>query len=183
MKWYDKVAAAGPEFKEYFNEVLSSNFFRQLPNKSTLVPKGDSKNSFLVIQKLHNKFFFCPECDDCAKINIKEDAEESQVKERYCKHSIAAEIIEKKDNVKCEIFEAEKDHVYVVAEKPFPVSVIFPSNKKKDSKGAQALPGVLVRTAKMSKTRCKTCKGRDGCVHLNIFREAQDENDFQCQDL
>ena len=178
MKWYDKVAAAGPEFKEYFNEVLSSNFFRQLPNNTTLVPKGDSKNSFLVIQKLHSKFFFCPDCDDCAKLHIREDAEDSQVREAYCKHSIAAEIIEDKDNVKAEIFEAEKDHVYVVAEKPFPVCVIFPSSKKKDSKGAQALPGVLVRTAKMSKNRCKTCKGRDGCVHLNIFREAQDENDL-----
>ena len=30
----------------------------------------------------------------------------------------------------------------------------------------------------MSKHRCKTCKGRDGCVHLNIFKLAQSENDL-----
>ena len=57
MKWYHRVTEAGPDFKNYFNEVLSFNYSRQISNNTTVLPKEGTKNSFILIQKLHNKFY------------------------------------------------------------------------------------------------------------------------------
>ena len=179
MKWYHRVTEAGPDFKNYFNEVLSCNYSRQIPNNTTVLPKEGTKNSFILIQKLHNKFFFCPECDDCGtKFNLNMDSEEAHIEKAYCKHALAASILETKDNIKTEILDKDIDQVFVLQEKPFPVSIVYPQTRKSNTKGEQILPGVVIRTNKMSKHRCKTCKGRDGCVHLNIFKLAQSENDL-----
>ena len=56
MKWYHRVIEAGPDFRTYFNEVLSCNYSRQIPNNTTVLPKEVTKNSFILIPKLHNKF-------------------------------------------------------------------------------------------------------------------------------
>ena len=91
MKWYHRVTEAGPDFKNYFNEVLSCNYSRQIPNNTTVLPKEGTKNSFILIQKLHNKFFFCHEYDDCpAKFNLNKDSAEAHIEKAYCKHALAA---------------------------------------------------------------------------------------------
>ena len=161
------MSKLGHQFGDYFSEVLSCSQSRQIPNKTTVLPKEGYKNEFVLVQKLHNKFFFCPECDDCGtKFNMNQDSDEAQVEKTYCKHALAASILETKDNVKTEVFEKDQDHVFVLQEKPFPIAVVFP----KDKKGEHVLPGVVMRTVKMSKHRCKTSKGRDSCVHINIFK-------------
>ena len=70
----------------------------------------------------------------------------------------------------------EKDQVFIVETKPSFVAVVYPKTKRCDSKGAQARPGVIQKTPKMSKHRCRTCKGREGCYHLVIFNLAKDED-------
>ena len=100
MKLYHRVTEAGPDFKNYLDEVLSCNYSRQIPNNTTVLPKEGTKNSFLLIQQLH-KFFFCPEWDDCGtKFNLNMDSEEAHIKKAYCKHELATSIPETKDNIK-----------------------------------------------------------------------------------
>ena len=70
----------------------------------------------------------------------------------------------------------EKDQVFIVETKPSFVAVVYPKTKRCDSKGAQARPGVIQKTPKMSKHRCLTCKGREGCYHLVVFNLAKDED-------
>ena len=44
MKLYHRVTEAGPDFKNYFDEVLSCNYSRQIPNNTTVLPKEGTKN-------------------------------------------------------------------------------------------------------------------------------------------
>ena len=104
------------------------------------------------------------------------DSEEAHIKKAYCKHAFAASILQTKENMKTEIFYQDIDQVFLLQENPFPILIVYPQTRKSNSKGKHILPGVVIRTAKLSKHRCKTCKGRDGCVHLNIFKLAQSEN-------
>ena len=91
MKWYEEVRKLGPEFEDYFSEVLSCIQSRQIPNNTTVLPKEGSRNDFVLVQKLHNKFFFCPECDNCGtKFNMNKDSDEAQFEKAYCKHALAA---------------------------------------------------------------------------------------------
>ena len=70
----------------------------------------------------------------------------------------------------------EKDQVFIVETKPSFVAVVYPKTNRCDSKGVQARPGVIQKTPRMSKHRCHTCKGREGCYHLVIFNLAKHED-------
>ena len=178
-QWYDMVVDAGPDMEEYFHKILACQYARILPNDCTLLPKLEGSNGFILIEKLHSKFFFCPECGEHATMeNLSKDSDKACVEETYCIHSKAATILEKKDGNKSLTLNEDKDQVFLVQNEPFPVFIVYPEVKKKDAKGAKISPGVVVRTAKMSKHRCKSCKGREGCVHLAIFKQAQDEADL-----
>ena len=37
------------------------------------------------------------------------------------------------------------------------------------------IPSESTKNAKMSKPRCRTCSGREGCFHLVIFNKAKEE--------
>ena len=63
-QWYDMVVEAGPEMEEYFHKILACKYARILPNDCTLLPKLEGSNGFLLVQKLHRKFFFCLECGE-----------------------------------------------------------------------------------------------------------------------
>ena len=71
---------------------------------------------------------------------------------------------------------SEKDQVFIVETKPSFVAVVYPKTNRCDSKGVQARPGVIQKTPRMSKHRCHTCKGREGCYHLVIFNLAKHED-------
>ena len=173
------VVEAGPEMEEYFHKILACKYARILPNDCTLLPKLEGSNGFLLVQKLHRKFFFCPECGEYATMqNISEDSDKACIEATYCIHSKAAKILEKKDDKNAPYLNDDKDQVFLVQNEPFPVFIVYPEVKKKDAKGAKISPGVVVRTAKMSKHRCKSCKGREGCIHLSIYKQAQDEADL-----
>ena len=45
----------------------------------------------------------------------------------------------------------EKDQIFIVETKPSFVAVVYPKTKRWDSKGAQARPGIIQKTPKMSK--------------------------------
>ena len=179
-KWYDLVINAGPEMESYFHKILACSYSRILPNNFTLLPKLDCSNGFILIQKMNGKYFFCPECGEYATMqNLREDSYEASVEETYCLHSKAAKILEIKDDKKSATeLNGKKEQVFLVQNEPFPVYIVYPQENKKDAKGSKVAPGVVVRTAKMSKHRCKSCKGRDGCIHLSIYRQAQDEVDL-----
>ena len=98
------------------------------------------------------------------------------MKKLYCIHCKAAELMEVKEkNHNVPDLDNTKDQVFVIQKEPYPICVIFAEKQRQDSKGSKVLPGVVIRTAKMTKFRCKTCKGRDSCIHLCIYRQAQDE--------
>ena len=86
-------------------------------------------------------------------------------------------VVEKKaEKAKAETLDlSEQDQVFVVQKKPKHVAVFYPKKERCDSKGATARPGVIEKNAKMSKPRCRTCSGREGCFHLVIFHKAKEE--------
>ena len=70
----------------------------------------------------------------------------------------------------------EKDKIFIIQENPYFVAIVYPQKNRLDAKGASARPGVVVKTARMTKKRCRTCKGRENCHHLIIVRLAESEN-------
>ena len=70
----------------------------------------------------------------------------------------------------------EKDKIFIIQENPYFVAIVYPQKNRLDAKGASARPGVVVKTARMTKKRCRTCKGRENCYHLIIVRLAESEN-------
>ena len=63
----------------------------------------------------------------------------------------------------------EKDNVFVVQEHPNMISVVYPRLSTPGACERRSSPGVVVLTMRMSKRRCKTCSGRDGCIHGSIY--------------
>ena len=92
-----------------------------------------------------------------------------------CKHTFAGKLLADMTKER-DLDLSEKDQVFVVETKPSFVAVVYPNSNRCDSKGAQARPGVIQKTPKMSKHRYHTCKGREGCYHLVVFNLAKDED-------
>ena len=98
--------------------------------------------------------------------------DKTNVKKEHCIHTFAAKILmEMSDPISLNV--VDKDKIFVVQENPYFVAVVYPKENRYDSK---TRPGVIVKTARMTKTRCRTCKGRDNCFHLNIFKKAESED-------
>ena len=171
-QWYEVVSKAEPEFRSYVEDILANQLARTLPNMVTMLPSDKVKNSLLLIEKLESDFWFCPECDDCSVMNMK--LTNDLAKKDDCKHLFAAKVLERM--TKAETLDlSEQDQVFVVQKKPKLVAVVYPKKERCDSKGATARPGVIEKNAKMSKPRCRTCSGREGCFHLVIFHKAKEE--------
>ena len=100
------------------------------------------------------------------------NVDQSNEKE-HCKHTFVANILlEQNETITLDL--ANKDKIFVVQENPYLVAVVFSNNERQDSK---MRPGVIVKTARMTKIRCRTCKGKDHCFHLNTFKLAESENE------
>ena len=164
---------ASPVTREYVEDILGNQLARALPNNLTMLPSDKARNSLLLIEKFHTGIWFCPECDDGSVMNmIQNDIHVG--KKDDCKHIFAAKILgkmAKEENLNL----SEKDQVFLVQRKPKLVAVVYPKKKRCDAKGATARPGVIEKNAKMSKPRCRTCSGREGCFHLVIFNLAKEE--------
>ena len=50
----------------------------------------------------------------------------------------------------------EKDKIFIIQENPYFVAIVYPQKNRLDAKGASARPGVVVKTARMTKKRCRT---------------------------
>ena len=60
----------------------------------------------------------------------------------------------------------QKDQIFYIITEPNEVNILFPRKKSGDG---NVKPGIVVKNKRMSKRRCKTCKEREGCIHLGIF--------------
>ena len=69
-----------------------------------------------------------------------------------------------------------KDQIYLVQSKPIKVSIVFPREDCIGPRGKRMSPGVVVYSLRMTKRRCETCKGQEGCIHLSIFKQAEEED-------
>ena len=69
---------------------------------------------------------------------------------------------------------SEKDKIFVVQENPYFVAVVYP----KENRDVKTRPGVIVQTVRMTKKRCRTCKGRDNCFHLGVFKKIWSRTDI-----
>ena len=159
-------------FGNYVEDILGTKLARALPNNVILLPSDKVKLSLLLVERLSSDIWYCPECDDAAKLNMNGVR---MVEKEDCKHIFASKILTDMTKEK-DLNLNEKDQVFIVETKPSFVAVVYPKTKRCDSKGAQARPGVIQKTPKMSKHRCRTCKGREGCYHLVIFNLAKDED-------
>lgn len=69
-----------------------------------------------------------------------------------CKHTFVAKILAGLSKERDLNLHA-KNQVFLVERKPSLVAVVYPHKKRCDSKGAPARPGVIEKTANMSKPR------------------------------
>ena len=171
--WYETVTKACPLFGDYVEDIITKKLARALPNNVIMMPSDKVKNSLILVEHFSSDIWFCPECDDCSTLNMIQN--NAEVKKEDCKHTFAAKILTgmSKEN---DLDLQTKDQVFVVARIPSFVAVVYPQKNRLDSKGAHARPGVIEKTTKMSKHRCRTCKGREGCFHLVIFNLAIEED-------
>ena len=170
-RWVNIVREAGPLFGGYLQEALASKLSRVLPNNCVLLPQDKEKTSLIVVER-HQNLFFCPECDDCSVLNTNDKA---NVSKDHCKHTFVAKTL-MDGSESTELNVDEKDKIFIVQKNPYFVAIVYPQKNRLDAKGASARPGVVVKTARMTKKRCRTCKGRENCHHLIIVRLAESEN-------
>ena len=167
QQWLELVQGAGALFGSYLQEALASKFARVLPNNVCLLPDDKVKSSLLIVEKISN-LLFCHTCDDGSILNLKD---QTNVNKEHCTHTFVANtLMENSDKTSFDV--ADKDNIFVVQENPYYVAVVYPSKERQDSK---LRPGVIMKTARMTKTRCRTCKGRDNCFHLNVLKQAETE--------
>ena len=132
-----------------------------------LLPDDKVKSSLLIVEKISN-LLFCHTCDDGSILNLKD---QTNVNKEHCTHTFVANtLMENSDKTSFDV--ADKDNIFVVQENPYYVAVVYPSKERQDSK---LRPGMIMKTARMTKTRCRTCKGRDNCFHLNVLKQAETE--------
>ena len=86
----------------------------------------------------------------------------------YCKHTFVAKTIsDMSETLTLDV--SEKDKIFVVQENPYFAAVFYP----KENCDVKTRPGVIVQTVKMTKIRCRTCKGRDNGFHLGVFKKSE----------
>ena len=52
----------------------------------------------------------------------------------------------------------EKDKIFIIQENPYFVAIVYPQKNRLDAKGASARPGVVVKTARMTKKGAERVK-------------------------
>ena len=171
-KWLQDVKEASPLFGDYLQEVLACKLARVLPNNCVLLEDDKVSSSLLIVERICENIYYCPQCDDCSLLNMKPDFQ--NVQKDHCLHTFVANIFI--GMAKSDSLDMTKDQIFIVQENPYFVAVVYPKEQRSDSKGAMARPGAIVKTKRMTKTRCRTCKGREGCYHLGIFKQAKEEN-------
>ena len=110
-----------------------------MPNNVILLPSDKVKLSLLLVERLSSDIWYCPECDDAAKLNMNGVR---MVEKEDCKHIFASKILTDMTKEK-DLDLNEKDQGFIVETKPSFVAVVYPKTKRCDSKGAQARPGVI----------------------------------------
>ena len=129
------VVDAGPDMEKYLHKILACQYAQILPNDFTLLPKLEGSNGFILVDKLHSKFFFFPECGDHATMeNLSKDSDKACVEESCFIHSKAA-ILEKKDGNKSLTLNEDKDQVVLVQNEPFLYLLCIQKLKRKMQKG------------------------------------------------
>ena len=170
--WLEAVKEAGPLLRDYLQDAMACKLTRVLPNKCVLI-QNDKVKTLLIVERTCENIFFCPICDDCSLLNMKTQFEE--VKKDHCVHTFVAKILMGMSKSDC-LETKTKDQIFIVQETPSFAAVVYPKDERRDSKGAMARPGAIVKTARMTKKRCKTCKGREGCYHLGIYKQSEEES-------
>ena len=107
------------------------------------------------------------------------------IEKTYCKHSNAAKKIcgehhltMTQCNKKLDVRRKSKIHsVHKPSRGLESISVVYPALNLRSPSGKKVRPGVVVLSSRMSKRRCRTCPGRDGCIHVSIYDENQNVED------
>ena len=109
---------------------------------------------------------------------MKNKADLHNLRKQKCSHCEAAHILDEKrklENVKEVNLNDQKDQILNITTEPNEVNIVFP-RKKSDDRNVK--PGIVVKNKRLSKRRCKTCKGQEGCIHLGIFLQAEEEEEI-----
>ena len=143
-QWYEAVTKASTTFGNYVEDILGTKLARALPNNVILLPSDKVKLSLLLIERLSSDIWYCPECDDAAKLNMNGVG---KVEKEDCKHIFAGKLLADMTKEK-DLDLSEKDQVFIVETKPSFVAVVYPKTNRCDSKGVQARPGVIQKHLK-----------------------------------
>ena len=165
--------------RDYISYVLSCPYSTVLPNSFILLLEYQVKDSFVLVQKLEEGIYVCINCQDSIAINnLKNKADLHNLRKQKCSHCEAAHILDEKrelENVEEVKLNDQKDQIFKIITEPNEVNIVFPRKKSDDG---NVKPGIVVKNNRLSKRRCKTCKGREGCIHLGIFLQAEQEEEI-----
>jgi hypothetical protein len=176
--WINKLMSQSQEVYDYFHEVMACPYARSLPNDTFLLPKQNEKNSFVLVQSTKEGILFCPDCDDCVTFNnLRKGICKDDMRQTFCIHLQAVSLMKSQNKHNTKKLDDKTSSVYFVQEKTIKIAVVYPK-KTKFGKATKNVPGVVVRSPRMTKWRCKSCKGREGCLHLNIFLVAENESEL-----
>ena len=75
----------------------------------------------------------------------------------HCKHTFVAKTL-MDGSESTELNVDEKDKIFIIQENPYFVAIVYPQKNRLDAKGASARPGVVVKTARMTKKGAERVK-------------------------
>ena len=90
-KWLEDVKEASPLFGDYLQEVLACKLARVLPNNCVLLEDDKVSSSLLIVERICENIYYCPQCDDCSLLNMKPDFQ--NVQKDHCLHIFVANIL------------------------------------------------------------------------------------------
>ena len=89
-QWYEAVTTASTTFGSYVEDILGTKLAWALPNNVILLPSDKVKLSLLLVERLSSDIWYCPECDDAAKLNMNGVG---KVEKEDCKHIFAGKLL------------------------------------------------------------------------------------------
>ena len=125
--WKQKLMSQSPEVQDYFHEVMACEYSRSLPNDTFLLPKQNSKNTFVLIQTTKDRILFCPECDDFVSFkNVRRDKNQEFARKSFCIHLQAVHLMKTQSKINSEKLDEKTDTVFYVQEKPIKIAIVYP---------------------------------------------------------
>ena len=145
---------------------MSDELAGKVPYNQIIIPEKNVKAYVLLMYFLRNGvfYFLCHKCSDVHLIgHLSKDTDVSEIEHSYCIHAQAAKVIWTDDDLDEKIETCKEGQIHILQEKPIIVTIVYPPTD------THKLPAVVSVNARTSNPKCYQCKGRNYCLHVNIY--------------